>query len=208
MRQTRENIKKEDVAALFLFHDFNNRQNTADVWNSIGYWRFQMSLNVTVEGQSMKVQINHLSSKNLDCVINGKPYSVMLSQNGDVQKVIINGRTEPVFVSQTPHHDYCVHLRGLDFICRRDDQLNDMKDYSHTDVAGDDMKFFSPMPGNVMKINVKEGDEVHYGTILCIVEAMKMENNIVAKGDAKVLKINVKEGEKVDTKTVLIELGI
>jgi glutaconyl-CoA decarboxylase len=83
-----------------------------------------------------------------------------------------------------------------------------MKDYSHTDVAGDDMKFFSPMPGNVMKINAKEGDEVHYGTILCIVEAMKMENNIVAKGDAKVLKINVKEGEKVDTKTVLIELGI
>lgn len=208
MRQARQNIKKEDVAALFLFHDFNNRQDITNVWNSIGYWRFQMSLNVTVEGESMKVQINHLSSTNLECVINGQPYSVMLSQNGEVQKVIINGRTEPVFVSQTPHHDYCVHLRGLDFICRRDDQLNDMKDYSHTDVAGDDMKFFSPMPGNVMKINVKEGDEVHYGTILCIVEAMKMENNIVAKGDAKVLKINVKEGEKVDTKTVLIELGI
>ena len=208
MRQARQNIKKEDVAALFLFHDFNNRQDTANVWNSIGYWRFQMSLNVTVEGESMKVQINHLSSTDLECVINGKPYSVMLSQNGEVQKVIINGRTEPVFVSQTPHHDYCVHLRGLDFICRRDDQLNDMKDYSHTDVVGDDMKFFSPMPGNVMKINVKEGDEVHYGTILCIVEAMKMENNIVAKGDAKVVKINVKEGEKVDTKTVLIELGI
>ena len=208
MRQARQNIKKEDVAALFLFHDFNNRQDTANVWNSIGYWRFQMSLNVTVEGESMKVQINHLSSTDLECVINGKPYSVMLSQNGEVQKVIINGRTEPVFVSQTPHHDYCVHLRGLDFICRRDDQLNDMKDYSHTDVVGDDMKFFSPMPGNVMKINVKEGDEVHYGTILCIVEAMKMENNIVAKSDAKVVKINVKEGEKVDTKTVLIELGI
>ena len=208
MRQARQNIKKEDVAALFLFHDFNNRQNAANVWNSIGYWRFQMSLNVTVEGESMKVQINHLSSTNLDCVINGKPYSVMLSQNGEVQKVIVNGHTEPVFVSQTPHHDYCVHLRGLDFICHRDDQLNDMKDYSHTDVSGDDMKFFSPMPGNVMKINVKEGDEVHYGTVLCIVEAMKMENNIVAKSDAKVLKINVKEGEKVDTKTVLIELEI
>lgn len=208
MRQTRADIKKEDVAAMFLFHDFNNRQSGANVWNSIGYWRYQMSLNVTVEDQSMRVQINRLSGTNLECVINGKPYSVMLSQNGDVQKVIINGRTEPVFVSQTPHHDYCVHLRGLDFICRRDDQLNDMRDYSHTDVVGDDMKFFSPMPGNVLKISVKEGDEVHYGTILCIVEAMKMENNIVAKGDAKVLKINVKEGEKVDTKTVLIELGI
>ncbi len=215
IRKARQNIKKEDVAAMFLFFDFNNKQNTSDVWNAIGYWRFQMSLKVTVfetrddkNPVTMPVQINRLSAKSLECVINGKPYSVLLAQNGDVKKVIINGKTEAVFVSQTSHHDYCVHLRGLDFICRREDQLNDMRDYSHTDVAGDDMKFFSPMPGNVMKINVKEGDEVHYGTILCIVEAMKMENNIVAKGDAKVLKINVKEGEKVDTKTVLIELGI
>ena len=214
MRQVRQGIKMEDVVAMFLFYDFNHKEDKSDVWDAIGYWRFQMSLNVTVEAardtecQTMKVQINRRSPKCLECVINGMPYSVMLTQNGDIKKVMINGRTEPVFVSQTPHHDYCVHLRGLDFICHRNDQLNDMKDYSHTDVAGDDMKFFSPMPGNVMKINVKEGDEVHYGTILCIVEAMKMENNIVAKGDAKVLKINVKEGEKVDTKTVLIELGI
>jgi len=215
MRQTRQSIKKEDVAAMFLFHDFNNKQNISDVWNAIGYWRFQMSMSVTVfetrddtNPLTMPVQINRLSAKSLDCVINGKPYSVLLTQNGDCRKLIINGKTEPVFVSQTPCHDYSVHLRGLDFICRREDQLNDMKDYSHADVAGDDMKFFSPMPGNIMKINVKEGDEVHNGTILCIVEAMKMENNIVAKNDAKVLKINVKEGEKVDTKTVLIELGI
>lgn len=215
MRQARRNIKKEDVAAMFLFYDFNHKENTTDVWNAIGYWRFQMSLNIMImeargdkSPQKMSVQIKNLSNKLLDCVINGQPYSIMLAQNGDVKKLIINGKTEPVFVSMTPHHDYCVHLRGLDFICRRDDQLNDKKDYSHADIAGDDMKFFSPMPGNVMKINVKEGDLVHHGTVLCIVEAMKMENNIVAKCDAKVLKINVKEGEKVDAKTVLIELAI
>lgn len=208
MRQTRQNIKKEDVAAMFLFFDFNHKDNKSDVWNAIGYWRFQMALNVTVEDEKMSAQINHLSNKNLECVINGNPYSVELLQNGDTKKVMINGRTEPLFVSMTPRHDYRVHLRGLDFICHRNDQLNDMMDYSHIDVAGDAMKFFSPMPGNVMKVNVKEGDEVHNGTVLCIVEAMKMENNIVAKTDAKVLKINIKEGEKVDTKTVLIELGV
>lgn len=208
MRQARQDIKKEDVAAMLLFFDFNHKEDKSDVWNVIGYWRFQMSLNVTVDGRNMPVHINHLSDRSLECVIDGNPYSVVLLQNGDTKKVMINGRTEPVFVSMTPHHDYCVHLRGLDFICRRNDRLNNMMDYSHSDIADDDMKFFSPMPGNVMKINVKEGDEVHNGTVLCIVEAMKMENNIVAKTDAKVLKVNVKEGEKVDTKTILIELGI
>lgn len=214
LRYARQNIRKEDVAVLFLFHDFNHRENTADVWNAIGYWRFQMSLKISVletrenTPQTMEAQINQLSSKSLDCTINGMPYSVILAQNGNTNKLIINGKTEPVFVSLTPHHDYCVHFRGFDFICRREDQLNDSENYSHQDAGGDDMKFFSPMPGNVMKINVKEGDEVHNGTILCIVEAMKMENNIVAKYDAKVSKINVKEGEKVDTKTVLIELAI
>lgn len=216
MRQTRSDIKKEDVAAMFLFYDLNRMTDTSDVWNAIGYWRFQMSLRVSVSetrngGQavSMPVQITRRSPKSLDCVINGKPYSLLLTQNDcDYKKVIINGKTETMFVSQTPQHDYYVHMRGLDFICCREDQLNDTKDYSHADVAGDDMKFFSPMPGNVMKLNVKEGDEVHAGTVLCIVEAMKMENNIVAKTDAKVLKINVKEGDKVDTKTVLIELTL
>ena len=74
--------------------------------------------------------------------------------------------------------------------------------------VSDDLRFVSPMPGNVMKVNVKEGDMVSAGTVLCIVEAMKMENNIVARCDAKVAKVNVREGDKVDTRTILIELTI
>ncbi len=68
------------------------------------------------------------------------------------------------------------------------------------------MCFYSPMPGKVMKINVKEGDTVTNGTVLCVVEAMKMENNIVAATDAKVNRIYVCEGDKVDAKTLLIDL--
>ena len=62
------------------------------------------------------------------------------------------------------------------------------------------------MPGKVVKINVKEGDEVAEGTIMIVVEAMKMENNIVATAKAKVKKILVTEGEMVDNKKQLIEL--
>ena len=62
------------------------------------------------------------------------------------------------------------------------------------------------MPGKVVKINVKEGDTVNEGTIMMVVEAMKMENNIVAPGQAKVKKILVAEGQMVDNKMQLIEL--
>ncbi len=221
MEHARSLIKKEDVAAMFLFHDFNARlwnnstmqdNDGVDVWNTIGYWRFQMSVNVTVDVDrdplQFKVNIKKLSDTRLECVINGCDYSVVLTnQEGDIRKVIINGKTEPVFVSQTPSHDFSVHLRGFDFLCRRDDQLRDVNDYVKMEVS-DDLRFVSPMPGNVMKVNVKEGDMVSAGTVLCIVEAMKMENNIVARCDAKVAKVNVREGNKVDTRTILIELTI
>jgi biotin carboxyl carrier protein len=63
------------------------------------------------------------------------------------------------------------------------------------------------MPGKVIQINVKEGDPVNRGTILIVVEAMKMENNIVAPGKAIVEKINVKVGDMVDNQTQLIHLN-
>ena len=62
------------------------------------------------------------------------------------------------------------------------------------------------MPGKVVKINVKEGDEVKEGTIMMVVEAMKMENNIVATGTATVKRVFVEEGQMVDNKMQLIEL--
>ena len=62
------------------------------------------------------------------------------------------------------------------------------------------------MPGKVVKINVKEGDEVDEGTVMIVVEAMKMENNITATAKATVKRILVTENEMVDNKKQLIEL--
>ena len=96
----------------------------------------------------------------------------------------------------------------MDFICRRNDELNYSKDYSNTDTKNNDMTYYSPMPGKVIKVNVKEGDDVKEGDVLCVVEAMKMENNIKAMTSAKVAKVFVAEGDKVDVKNILIELSI
>ena len=55
----------------------------------------------------------------------------------------------------------------------------------------------SPLPGVILDIKVKEGDEVKKGQTIIILEAMKMENNINAHKDGKVTGINVKTGDSV-----------
>lgn len=57
----------------------------------------------------------------------------------------------------------------------------------------------SPMPGNIWKILVSEGDTVKSGDVLLILEAMKMENEIVSPIDGKVVSISTSEGSPVNT---------
>jgi propionyl-CoA carboxylase alpha chain len=62
-----------------------------------------------------------------------------------------------------------------------------------------------PMPGLVKSITVREGQEVKVGEPLCMVEAMKMENVLVADRDATVKKILAKEGESLAVDAVIME---
>lgn len=65
----------------------------------------------------------------------------------------------------------------------------------------------SPMPGTILSVNVKAGQRVKKGDVLVILEAMKMENEIVAPKDATVTGINVSKGESVDSGTVMLTLA-
>jgi biotin carboxyl carrier protein len=64
----------------------------------------------------------------------------------------------------------------------------------------------SPMPGKVIKIGVKVGDQVFQGKTLAIVEAMKMENHINAPSDGVVKSVFIKEGDMVDGGMILMSL--
>ena len=67
-------------------------------------------------------------------------------------------------------------------------------------------KIVAPMSGVILKILVTTGQKVEYGQKLLILEAMKMENDIVSDKPGIVKSIKVKEGETVDTGDVLVEL--
>lgn len=62
----------------------------------------------------------------------------------------------------------------------------------------------APMPGNILRVDVKQGDTVKEGQILVILEAMKMENEIVAPKDGTVAQVVTSKGAVVDTGSPLV----
>ena len=71
--------------------------------------------------------------------------------------------------------------------------------------AGEMVK--SPMPGNILKVLVRKGQSVKEGDVLMILEAMKMENEIVAHIPGTVADVLVEKGTVVETGTVLAVIG-
>lgn len=61
----------------------------------------------------------------------------------------------------------------------------------------------SPMPGTILSVNVSNGAAVKKGDVLLILEAMKMENEILAPCDGTVASVNVTKGSSVETGAVL-----
>ena len=71
--------------------------------------------------------------------------------------------------------------------------------------AGEPVK--SPMPGNILKINVTQGQQVNEGDVIMVLEAMKMENEIVAPQDGTVASVNCRKGDVVNVGDLLVSLN-
>jgi biotin carboxyl carrier protein len=64
----------------------------------------------------------------------------------------------------------------------------------------------APMPGSILKVNVKAGEAVKRGQVLLVLEAMKMENEITAPADGKVSAVKVEAGQVISAGDTLIVL--
>ena len=65
----------------------------------------------------------------------------------------------------------------------------------------------APMPGSIVKISVKVGDTVKKGDLLCVLEAMKMENEILAPQDGVIASVAVSQGATVATDALLVSMN-
>ena len=65
----------------------------------------------------------------------------------------------------------------------------------------------APMPGTILKVNVQNGQAVKEGDVLCILEAMKMENEIMAPKAGTIAQVNASKGSSVNTGDVLVVIA-
>ena len=136
---------------------------------------------------------------------------IYFEENESTQQIEIefNGEPYTAFVSHPEPGKVIVSYNTQTFEVIRKDILPAQTDFNivSASVGESGSKITSPMPGNVIKIAVKQGDAIVKGDLLLVVEAMKMENNILSPADAIVERITVTAGDLVDSITTLVHLS-
>ncbi|MFH0867260.1 MAG: acetyl-CoA carboxylase biotin carboxylase subunit [Bacteroidota bacterium] len=191
----------------YIIYSLNRKDETyKNIWNSIGYWRDLMKFDVEFEGKDISVFINNEKQCDFDFEISGEKYSVHINFMKEGKIVLtINNDVYNTYISTEPTGNAYISCDGNIFRSIRKDILIKEDVFSGSGGSTEDsLQIFSPMPGKVIKINIKEGAAVKKGEILLVVEAMKMENNIIASKDTVVEKVTAKVGDMVDSSKPLI----
>jgi biotin carboxyl carrier protein len=78
----------------------------------------------------------------------------------------------------------------------------------HAGTGSSDGSIVAPIPGNVLHVHVEAGQRVHAGQVVCVLEAMKMENEIAAPADGQVESVAVHAGDAVAAGTLLVSIAV
>ncbi|WP_108822313.1 biotin/lipoyl-containing protein [Dysgonomonas sp. Marseille-P4361] len=131
-------------------------------------------------------------------LVDGVEYEVDYNVGGDsIYSVIINNRSNGVQLTRVENASYEVINRGDLYRVDLVNELERTRAQHEKSVHAGVQIITSPMPGVILKVYVKEGDEVKIGDPLCVLVAMKMENEIKATSDGIVKEIFVGDNEKV-----------
>ena len=167
-----------------------------------------MSYVATIGEREVAITVEDLGGSNYRVAIDGVEHVVDAQQvAGQLWSVLYGGASFVVDVTQLPTEEYEVLIKGD---CHKFTLMNEQRRAmiraGGKGAAGKAM-VTSPMPGKVVKLLVKEGQEVAAGEGVIVVEAMKMENELKSALAGKVKEIFVGEGEVVDSgaKLLLVE---
>lgn len=138
----------------------------------------------TIRGNQYDVDIKSIEDDIADIEVNGTRYEV------EVNRAVKQTKTPKLMRSHVVPHDHGEKARTS----------------KPTDKKGAGV-IKAPLPGTILEIKVKPGDEVKMGDDLLIMEAMKMENNIKSDKYGKISDIKVSVGDSVLEGEVLVEIG-
>ncbi len=130
------------------------------------------------------------------CKLNGKEYEVEIERIDDFTPL-----TKVQTVSDAPVEVSVSKPAAPASEPKKETVKESAPEPATSSAQGEQVK--SPMPGTILDINVQAGQSVNAGDVIVVMEAMKMENEIVASVSGKIAEICVKKGDAVDTDAVL-----
>ena len=133
---------------------------------------------------------------NYMCKLNGKEYEVEIERIDDFTPL-----TKVQTVSDAPVEVSVSKPAAPASEPKKETVKESAPEPATSSAQGEQVK--SPMPGTILDINVQAGQSVNAGDVIVVMEAMKMENEIVASVSGKIAEICVKKGDAVDTDAVL-----
>jgi biotin carboxyl carrier protein len=124
-----------------------------------------------------------------------------------VYSLLINNASREVVAEELPGNDFRVIIGGDAMTVRvEDERWRRLRQAKGLDTAGGELALKAPIPGLVVKVLIADGEQVHTGQSLVILEAMKMENDLRAPRAATVGHVKVKPGDRVEQGQVLVTL--
>jgi biotin carboxyl carrier protein len=142
--------------------------------------------------------------------VNGNQVGIDFSRSGvpELYSLLIDGRSFEVLIEEH-RQDYAVSLRGEQYHVRVEDERTRRLNQGRRgpELPTGDLIVKAPIPGMVVKVLVREGDEIAEEQPLIILEAMKMENEIRALRAGTVRKVDVSSGQRVEQNASLLVLS-
>lgn len=130
--------------------------------------------------------------------VNGTVYEVDYNVGGDtIHSIIMNHKSHGVQISNIADSVYEVRNKGDYFQVQVIDELKKLRLSRTKSARAGRQVIVAQMPGVIQKVYVKEGEEVKAGMPLCVLVAMKMENEIRSPIDGVVKEVYIKETDKV-----------
>ncbi len=165
-----------------------------------------MELEIQIDGRTAKVELLDQKDNFIKVKVDEKIYDVdlMMVEQG-VYSILYNNISYNVeLIEKKDHRHYNVNTLYNSYDVEIIDAETRYKRNRSKHDLDDIRKISSPMPGKVVKIPVKVGDEVKAGDTVIIVSAMKMESEYKVQKDRIVKEILVKEGDTVDGNQTLV----
>jgi len=142
----------------------------------------------TINGSEYAVRVKKIEGDKADLEVNGTPYSVKINQE------IKTSKTPVVLVRKEINTKM-----GDERVKENLTPVSESKRPSSKQIK-------SPLPGNIVRVNVSEGDSFKEGDVLLVLESMKMENNVLAEKTGTVIKVCAPAGKAVLQDEVLLEI--